>query len=222
MLEDFPAVAGLLLTIVALGALAAGWMWATRTGRIGLARRLAGGAAIWAGLYAVVLVVTSMTAEAPVLARGQEKRFCGFYLDCHRILSVVGVQRVRALHVAGDPRRARGTYYVVTVRVRSDAVAAEMRLVSPRVHVLDASGRRFQRDLDAERAWAKSRRATKALDDPLPPGRSLTVDLIFDVPADARDARLVVRQGSSLERLTELFLIGDEDSLFHPAVTFRL
>ncbi|MGH7545335.1 MAG: hypothetical protein ACREKI_04045 [Gemmatimonadota bacterium] len=221
MFEDFPGLPVMFITIVALAGLLAGWFWATRTLRPELARRLAIVAAVWAGAYALVLLAASLTAPTQVLARGQEKRLCGFYLDCHRIVSVVGVQRVRALDLAGGARRAKGLYYLVTVRVRSDAVAREMRLRGPRVHIVDASGRRFSRDLEAEQAWARSRRATKTLDDPLPPGRAMTVDLIFDVAAGARDARLVVRPGW-LEQISELFLIGDEDSLLHPPVTFRL
>jgi hypothetical protein len=31
-----------------------------------------------------------------------------------------------------------------------------------------------------------------------------------------------VREGSSLERVTELLLLGDEDSLLHPPVTHAL
>lgn len=221
MLEHFPGLPVLLVTIVALAALCAGGFWATRAGRSDLAQKLRIAAAVWAGLYLIVLVSVSLAADESALARGQEKRLCGFYLDCHRILSVVGVQRVQALDLAGGSRRAKGRYYVVTVRVRNDAGAAEMRLRGARVHVVDASGRRHARDREAEQAWAKSRRATKTLSDPLPPGRAMTVDLIFDVPADARDARLVVRPGW-LEQIPELFLIGDEDSLLHPPVAFRL
>lgn len=222
MLDRFPATPVLFVVLLLLATAAIVFAWAWRENRRPLAMRIATAAGVGIVAYGAVLVAVSVAADPRALDRGQEKRLCGFYLDCHRILSVAGVQRVRELDVAGGSRRAKGVYYVVALRVRSDAVAAQMRLVRPRAYLVDADGRRYSRDLETERAWAESRRARRALDDVLRPGGSLTVDLVFDVPAAVRDPRLVVRQGGVLERLSELFLIGDEDSLLHPPVAFRL
>lgn len=45
---------------------------------------------------------------------------------------------------------------------------------------------------------------------------------MFDLPADVRSPRLHVYEGDLLARLSELFLIGDEDSLLHTRTVFDL
>jgi hypothetical protein len=45
---------------------------------------------------------------------------------------------------------------------------------------------------------------------------------VFDLPSDIRNPSLLITEGPWMGRLIELFLIGDEDSLFHKKTRFRL
>ncbi len=49
-----------------------------------------------------------------------------------------------------------------------------------------------------------------------------TTKLVFELPADVRAPRLNIIEGHWLTRLSEFFLIGDEDSFLHKPTTFRL
>ena len=44
--------------------------------------------------------------------------------------------------------------------------------------------------------------------------------LVFDLPADVASPKLHVHEGTWIARLSEMFLIGDEDSLFHKKTLF--
>lgn len=50
------------------------------------------------------------------------------------------------------------------------------------------------------------------------PGESYTTDLVFDLPPDAADLRLVLASHD----IETPFLIGHENSFFHGKTTFRL
>ena len=76
----------------------------------------------WAVVYTTMLLASSLTSDERVLDVAQDKKFCGFYLDCHMQVAVTGVDTVREIGL----RRANGVFYVVTLRVSSDAVRARV------------------------------------------------------------------------------------------------
>lgn len=53
--------------------------------------------------------------------------------------------------------------------------------------------------------------------EPIPPGGSVTRKLVVPPASSCR-----IEQADPLTRLSELFLIGDEDSLFHAKTVFLL
>ncbi|HKW41832.1 MAG TPA: hypothetical protein VJN39_11340 [Gemmatimonadales bacterium] len=166
-------------------------------GRSDVAKVIAGLAIGGVGLYAGLLVVAALTSTDRVLALGDEKHICE--VDCHLAYSVAR---------AG----AQGTHYVVTVRVRFDATTTSphrgMAPLTPNsryVALVDGRGRRYAATGDGLRR-------------PLVPGESYTTDLIFDLPSDARDLRLMLASGD----IETPFLIGHENSFFHGKTTFRL
>ncbi|MFN2570497.1 MAG: hypothetical protein ABR537_02625 [Gemmatimonadales bacterium] len=162
-------------------------------------RLLVGGVAC----YVVVFLVASLTSRNRVLAVGEEKHICE--IDCHLAYSVA------AANAESLPEgRVRHT---VTVKVRFDEATTSARrpgdaTLTPNnryVALIDAQGHQYPGSTDGLRR-------------PLIPGESYTIDIVFDVPGDARDLRLVLRNDDAETAL----IIGHENSLLHGKTTFRL
>ena len=159
--------------------------------------------ALIAVLYLTVLLIFSFRSSEKVLARGLEKHFCE--IDCHLAYAVVGEK--------AETLREGRVRHTVTVRVRFDeetisarrSRAATLTPNSRYVALVDAEGHQYPGSTDG-------------LKRPLIPGESYTTDLVFDVPADARDLRLVLRNNDA----ETAFIIGHENSLLHGKTTFSL
>ena len=204
---ELPGVLILVLTLLALFAAGVGSIVVARRGKTPVARAIALVGAAWLGAYATSLLVASLTSHERTLALGETKRFCGFYLDCHM---GVAVERVDTMSAIGGTR-AGGTYYVVTLRVSSNARRVPLRLEQPDIVIVDAEGFRHERSLDAEHALGQ----LDGLDRLVEAGASFTRAVVVDVPHDVREPRLAVTVGGVLDRTVELALIGDEDAWLH-------
>jgi hypothetical protein len=220
---DTPIVGifGMLVTVVAVFLGTVGVIHALLKQKRDLLRAILIGAAIWLAAYLLVLISVSVVSRAQVLGPGAEKRFCGFYLDCHLAASI---GRVDTADVIGggngepSPLRADGTWWIVTVRVSSNARRARLALLQPRLTVVDDIGTEYPRVPAAERALGD----TTSLERRLGPRESLVRRVVFDLPRGVRRPRLQFTEGYWIDRLIELLLIGDEDSLMHGKTTFRL
>jgi hypothetical protein len=169
----------------------------------------------WATAYTALLLSTSVTSAERVLAPGDVKRFCGFYLDCHMGTAVVDARRTPSLGAPPNEVRAAGEFYVVTVKVTSDARRATLSLHDPQAVIVDARGRVFQRSSLGERALANAVGPAIPLDQPVGANSHFTTPVVFDLPSDVRDPRLLVTDGPRMARVIEQFLVGDEDSFLH-------
>lgn len=155
------------------------------------------------GLYVVLFLGASLVSHNRVLPPGEEKHICE--IDCHLAYSVVAA---RAESLPGGLVRR-----VITVRVRFDETTIAPRRprdapLSPNsryVALLDDSGNRYPG-------------STEGLRRRLIPGESYTTEITFDVPAGARELRLVLRNDDPETR----FIIGHENSLLHGKTTFTL
>jgi len=196
-------------TVVGLFVLGLALVHALMTRRALRAIALVGAGALWAGLYAAALLVTGSRSHAVVLPAGETKWFCGFYLDCH-----IGVTAERLVTAPELGRlRASGTFHVVTLRIRSSARRATLQPHDLRIAVVDAYGRRYARSSAAEAQLAGPNAGL--LERPLGPGDSYAVDVVFDLPNDTGEPRLLVTEGPAMERVVERILVGDEDSFLH-------
>src|SRR5262245_38786258 len=164
----------------------------------------------WVVVYSTMLLTASLTSDERVLDVAQDKKFCGFYLDCHMQVAVTGVDTVREIGL----RRANGLFYVVTLRVSSDAVRARLNLLAPRLVLHDDGGHRYEQ--------VPSPNGTDALAREIGPEESFNAQVVFDVPEDAVNLRLHVSMGFWVDRLVEAVLIGDEDSILHKRTSFRI
>lgn len=214
---EFHGVLLLAITIVGILGAALAAAAAIRHARTGVAQSIAVVAGAWLAAYGASLVVTSLASRERILALGETKRFCGFYLDCHMGVAVERVDTMSVIGDAGREVRAGGTFYVITLRVSNDAKRAPLHLVGPRVVIADAEGFEYERDPAAEQTLPEAQRAD--LERSVDAGHSFTRTVVIDVPHGAREPRLHVTMGRPLDRATELAIIGDEDAWLHaPAV----
>jgi hypothetical protein len=173
--------------------------------------------AVLGGLYFLALLLVSLTSDERVLGPNQTKEFCGFYLDCHRLVTLVGVERTGRIGAV----TAAGVFHVVTLRLGSNARRAVMRTGRMAAEARDDAGRRFTRSPEAERVLA-AEGAVGLPDTAIEPGGMVTTRLVFDLPRDAANPRVYVRDSDPVAVVTEMLLIGDEDSFLHARTTFAL
>ncbi|MDQ5872975.1 MAG: DUF4352 domain-containing protein [Acidobacteriota bacterium] len=190
--------------------------------RARFARLVLAGAAAAAVVYIVALLGLSAASREQVAGRGDEKYFCE--VDCHLAYSVLGVSEARSLGSGGDRAAARGVFRVVTLRVRFDEDtisshrARDLPLTpTPRlVRIVDSSGAAYPIDPAGQKALEAAEGEEIPLSRPLKAGESYRTRLVFDLPEEARDPRLLLTEDSLVTRV----LIGHENSLFHRKVFF--
>src|SRR6185369_9329835 len=90
----------------------------------------------------------SLVSSERELSLNEPKQFCGFYLDCHMHTAVTDVRKAKTI----GNKTAGGEFYIVTVKVFSDAKAATLGLLTVDAHVVDAVDQKYTRDMDAETA----------------------------------------------------------------------
>ena len=184
-----------------------------------VARGIALGLVVWFLAYAAILAFVSLASDERVLARGETKWFCGVYLDCHVGVAVRGVRLVDVLGGGPGAVHANGRFWIVTLAVENSAVRVPLGHYRPEARVADADGRSWDRALEAERTLTGG---PVDLTREIPPGGSYTVELVYDLPEDVADPRLLVIENGMPDRLAERVLIGDDDSLLHAPTTLRI
>ena len=174
---------------------------------------------IVAGAYLLVLLGFSLASKRTVVEPGAAKYFCE--IDCHLAYSVVGARRVPALGAT----RANGAFEVVTVRVWFDPRTIGYQrddsplFPNPRaVRLVDAAGRSYAVSPAGSRALEAAEGHQVSLAQSLRPNAAYTTSLVFELPANARAAELLLTESDPVTQL----LIGHENSLLHPHIPFRL
>jgi hypothetical protein len=211
---------GACLVLAVLGLVAMHALVVRRYGRARVSLVMLG---VTAATYFGVLLVFSFASGGRVLARGEEKHFCE--VDCHLAYSVVGVRRAKTLGDGSAQATARGEFLVVTLKTRFDETTVsptrgdgELQPNPRGVTVYDADGRAYAPSDEGTRSLAASGASGTPIETPLRPGESYTTELVFDLPADARDTRLLVNESDLPTRL----IIGHENSPLHKKTEFKL
>ncbi len=220
---DFPyAVPLQLLTGLVAVTLAGIIVHALAKGRPRRARRAGWVAGAWGAAYLATVLAFSIASTERVLDLHQPKRFCGFYLDCHAMVEVVDVRTAPVLGAGPDSVGAEGRFYIVTVRRSSDAGRVPIGIAHPIATVADGVGRHFRPSAAGQEALVRLEGDQPPLGRAILAGQAYTTKLVFDLPADLRDPKLHIAEGDWLAKLSELLLIGDEDSLLHKRTVFRI
>lgn len=190
----------------------------------GRARAISLAALALIGFYLLALVVFSFFSREKILALGEEKHFCE--IDCHLAYSVASVRKTKTLGSAPNEATARGIFYVVTIKTRFDETTissargnAPLTPNSRVVTIQDDLGNSYNQSVEAERVLDVSQSSSsKPFTMPLRPGESYTTDLVFDLPANAANPLLLIREGEFITH----FIIGHENSFWHKQTKFRL
>ena len=197
--------------------------FAVTTRRGWLAKRVLQLALMCAGVYFGLLLAFSLASSERVLALGQEKHFCE--VDCHLAYSVMDVRKTKTLGNQPNPTTAQGMFYVVTLKVRFDETTISPTrgngLLYPNSRVLavmDDQGRKYEMSVEGQKALEMVEGKQTSIQTPLRPGEFYLTRLVFDLPADATGARLLINEGD----LPTHFIIGHENSPLHKKTEFRL
>lgn len=154
-------------------------------GRVALG--LLGGLGVCIAAYLVVVGVTSLVSPRRMIALNEPQCFDDW------CVAVDQVDRTPA---------GTNSAYTVTLRLFSRARGRAQRENGVNVYVLDDQGRRYEPQPDPQAV---------PFNQLLSPGESVRAIRRFLVPANAHNPGLVITHG----RFPGLFIIGDEQSLFH-------
>lgn len=192
--------------------------------RWALSLAVLGVAAVGAAAYAALLVGVSLVSRDVVLGPGIEKHLCE--MDCHLAYAVAGVRTAQALGSGAGAVRARGRFWVVTVRARFDETTMGPRrpldapvFGGPRtVEIVAGDGRRYAPTNAARTALPGAGLDCLAVGHPLLPGASCEATLVFDLPAGETAPRLLVANAEPVAA----FIVGHEMSVGHRRAYFGL
>lgn len=201
----------ILVTICGLGLAFVLLIIAAWAKQVWLSKFVLGAASIWLVFYTTTLLGVSLASREKTLRLNEAKAFCGFYIDCHLHASV---SEVRTTKQIGD-RTAEGVFYIVKVKISSDARRAAIGLHDPQFEVVDEQRRTFA---PLEDSTVLSDRFGQKV----PAGGSFENEIVFDLPTDAKNPRLDIAEGIGIDKIIESVLIGDEDSILHRRNYFEL
>jgi hypothetical protein len=189
-----------------------------KAGRV--AKFAAGGAAFMILSYCVLLFGVALASRDRTLAPGERKYFCE--ADCHIAYSIEGTQEASTLGAEAKPITAQGRFVVVRLKTWFDqnSIApwrgnAPLTPEARTVQVVDDRGRRF---LPLPLAAAAVYATSTSMTEPLRPGESYSTTFVFDLPMDARNPRLLIRDVEPVSRL----LVDHENSVLHGKIYLAL
>ena len=190
---------------------------ASLTKKAWLAKFTVGGVGVWLVFYAAMLLGFSLTSTEKVLAAGEAKEYCGFYIDCHMHTVVTGVRTAKMI----GNKTATGEFYIVNVKVFSDAKNPNitLRLLQPNADIIDSAGNRYSRDEAAESLLPT---ASVNLGSDIKGRETIEKEIVFDVPTSRGGLKLLITEGYGIDKVIERILVGDEDSLLHAQTFFEL
>lgn len=192
--------------------------------KIARAKTFAKFAAVVAGMipvgYAVVLLGVGAVTRGQTLPAGGWKYFCE--ADCHIAYQVDSMQEAATLGAAAAPVTARGRFVVVGLKTWFDEkTIAPFRgngalWPNPRaVSLLDDVGHRYTPLRDVPGGVGQE---STPLSTPLRPGQSYVTVLIFDVPREAANLKLLVSDSDPVSHL----LVDHENSPLHGKIFLAL
>ena len=167
-------------------------------------------AAVWLGfggtvLYVCLLYGFAWKSKEQTLARGAEKYFCE--LDCHLAYSVVSVEQPKAWKAEGGGPIER--LWDVAVRTRFDETTTSLR--RPKDATLTPNPRTVELVSSDGRVFLPSGTQGPGLMQPLQPGESYVTHLLFQLPPEMKQPRLLIREKIWVSQV----LIGSENSPGH-------
>ncbi len=193
------------------------------TKRLSITKFSALGVVVVGALYLSVLLIFSWASSEQALARGQEKHFCE--IDCHLAYSILDSQATKTLGTVPNQLTAVGLFRVITVKTRFDETTisptrgnAVLYPNSRVAVVVDANGKQYFPEAEAEHLLEGLNQAGMPFSTPLRPGESYQTTVVFDLPEDIQSPTLLIHEGGPETH----FIIGHENSLLHKKTRFQI
>src|SRR5262245_14450376 len=161
------------------------------------------------GLTVVIaaLVGVSLLAMAALLNRrdqtvglNQEIQYDDF------AFSVLGVRKATALGREYAQERAKGVYYIVTVKVANHAKRVDYTFKKASAIIVDVEQKEFHLSVSGQQAL-ESTSGTQC-SSRIPAGASCVSELVFDVPADAELTHFRISEGGLAGDILEVVFFG--------------
>jgi hypothetical protein len=180
-----------------------------------LKKFVVGAVAVWFAFYVAMLLGFSLYSTEKTLAMNEPKEFCGFYLDCHMRTAVTSVVRSKTI----GNKTANGEFYIVRVKVFSNAKRSTLGLHTVDAHVVDAGSSTYARDIEGETELPPQ----PDFDRKITPAETFEKQIVFDLPVNVENPRLDIREGyKGIDWFIESVLVDDEDSFLHKRDYFAL
>jgi hypothetical protein len=135
------------------------------------------------------------------------------------------VRETKTLGDTPNQLTAAGVFHVVTITTRFDENTISPHrgngLLYPNSRVVtisDQNGNQYSPSVDVQGVLEKSQAAGTPMTIPLRPSESYSTTLVFDLPADIKNATLLIREGE----LVTHFVIGHENSFLHKKTRFQI
>ncbi len=210
MLTFFVTVLGLVIAVILIGMALLRRRWARARG-IGVF--FLG----WLGVYAAILLVVSLTSQPRTIPPGVERCFDEM---CY------SVQALKISHTLGEGANsltAGGNFYILTVQLRSAAKRSAQRPSQPDIFFIDGGGKQYTHLVyagpEGDFSLGQPVTAGQLWSQPIQPGKSQPRMIAVDLPADIRQAGMVITEGIGP---LSVIIIGDENSFLHARTVFSL
>ena len=139
-------------------------------------------------LAVLALTWVSCVRHDRIAARGEELLYDDF------AFSVRDVRTAKTLGLAGHESTAKGTFWIVDVRVANKAKRVGYKLSTHQLAVVDGDDEPIGRSSEGEAALAAEGGGSPRVDE-LEHGESCITRAVFDVPDGVKDPRVKIRFG---------------------------
>lgn len=106
--------------------------------------------------------------------------------------TVTDITKAKSLGNSYTKKDAQGTFNIVTLTIKNTGKET-VTIDSSMMKIVDSQGRKFDRSIEGQTAKGLSQGKVDLFLQQVQPGLSVTGDLVFDLPDDAIDLKLLVK-----------------------------
>ena len=213
----FLGTAGLLVLCVAVALISA-----LRKSRSVAVGAIGAGTIVLIG-YASILFGLSLVSRDTEIAQGAWKYFCE--IDCHIAYAIGGMQLSKSVGPEMQPISTNGRFAIVQVKTWFDPTTispnrgnGQLTPNDRAIALLDNRGRWFVPSAKGESVLTAAKLHSTPLRTALRPGESYVSYIVFEIPSDAKNLRLLLTSADE----EDVLIWGDENSPWHGKSYFSL
>lgn len=115
-------------------------------------------------------------------------------IDKDLAFTATNISTAKSLGSSYTKKDAQGTFYVVTLNVKNTGKETAT-IDSSMIKITDSQGRKFDRSIEGQTSKGMAQGKVDMFLQQVQPGLSVTGDIVFDLPDDATDLKLLVKGG---------------------------